>query len=66
FVSRAPLEWARSHRFGGGPGAADLNHGVARACRALADDEAVFRRKQDVWREAEQMRRLAAQQLAGD
>ncbi|AGK46207.1 argininosuccinate lyase domain protein [Burkholderia thailandensis MSMB121] len=52
--------------FGGGPGAADLNHGVARACRAVAADEAAFRRKQDVWREAEQMRRLAAQQLAGD
>ncbi|MUV28035.1 ATP-grasp domain-containing protein [Burkholderia thailandensis] len=66
FASRAPLDWARSHRFGGGPGAADLNQGVARACRALADDEAAFRRKQDVWREAEQMRRLAAQQLAGD
>ncbi|AIO66606.1 lyase family protein [Burkholderia oklahomensis] len=66
FVSRSPLHWARSHRFGGGPGAADLNHGVARACRALADDEAAFRRRQDVWREAEQMRRLAVEQLAGD
>ncbi|AOJ09899.1 lyase family protein [Burkholderia mayonis] len=64
FVSRRPLHWAQSHRFGGGPGAADLNHGVARACHALADDEAAFRRKQDIWREAEQMRRLAVQQLA--
>ncbi|KVK78698.1 lyase family protein [Burkholderia sp. MSMB1498] len=64
FMSSRPLHWAQSHRFGGGPGAADLNHGVARACHALADDEAALRRRQDIWREAEQMRRLAVQQLA--
>ncbi|RYH71081.1 MAG: ATP-grasp domain-containing protein [Alcaligenaceae bacterium] len=63
FIARSPFEWALSHAWGGGPGSAGLKHGIAQACKGLAEDAAAFGRKQAVWQEAQQLRELACEQL---
>jgi argininosuccinate lyase len=57
FMALRPIEWALSHRMGGGPGAVGEPGDLVGTYRSLAEDTRAFESFYSIWKDAAAMRR---------